>query len=100
MDKLVINGGQKLSGSIRISGAKNAALPLLASGLMCSGTLQLSNVPELADTVSMTALMEHLGVQIERTDTQIKISGEARNLDAPNEQVRKMRATILPQGHL
>ncbi len=100
MDKLVINGGQKLSGSIKISGAKNAALPLLASGLMCSGTLQLRNVPELADTVSMIALMEHLGVQIERTDTQIKISGEARILDAPYEQVRKMRASILALGPL
>ena len=67
MDKLVISGGQNLSGSIKISGAKNAALPLLASGLMCSGTLKLSNVPKLADTVSMIALIQHLGVQIEQT---------------------------------
>ena len=80
MDKLVIDGGQKLSGSIKISGAKNAALPLLASGLMCSGTLQLSYVPELADTVSMIELMEHLGVQIARTDIKINISGEAKLL--------------------
>ncbi len=100
MDKLVIDGGQKLSGSIKISGAKNAALPLLASGLMCSGTLQLSNVPELADTVSMIELMEHLGVQIVRTDTQINIAGEAKTLDAPYEQVRKMRASILVLGPL
>ena len=100
MDKLVIDGGQKLSGSIKISGAKNAALPLLASGLMCSGILQLSNVPELADTVSMIELMEHLGVQIARTDTQINISGEAKTLDAPYEQVRKMRASILVLGPL
>ena len=100
MDKLVIEGGQKLSGSINISGAKNAALPLLASGLMCSGTLYLSNVPELADTVSMIELMEHLGVQIARTDTQINISGEAKTLEAPYEQVRKMRASILVLGPL
>ena len=100
MDKLVIDGGQKLSGSIKISGAKNAALPLLASGLMCSGTLQLSYVPELADTVSMIELMEHLGVQIARTDTQINISGEAKTLEAPYEQVRKMRASILVLGPL
>ena len=71
MDKLVIYGGQKLSGSIKISGAKNAALPLIASGLMCSGTLGLSNVPNLADTVSMIALIEHLGVQIEQTSIEL-----------------------------
>ncbi|NCF47391.1 MAG: UDP-N-acetylglucosamine 1-carboxyvinyltransferase, partial [Alphaproteobacteria bacterium] len=100
MDKLIIDGGQKLSGSINISGAKNAALPLLASGLMCSGTLYLSNVPELADTVSMIELMEHLGVQITQTDTQINVSGEAKILDAPYEQVRKMRASILVLGPL
>jgi UDP-N-acetylglucosamine 1-carboxyvinyltransferase len=67
---------------------------------MCSGTLQLSNVPELADTVSMIELMEHLGVQIARTDTQINISGEAKTLEAPYEQVRKMRASILVLGPL
>ena len=66
MDKLVIEGGHRLSGSIKISGAKNSALPLLASGLMCSGTLKLSNVPLLADTASMIALIEHLGVKTKR----------------------------------
>ena len=100
MDKLVIDGGQKLSGSIKISGAKNAALPLLASGLMCSGTLQLSNFPKLADTVSMIALMEHLGVQIEQTNHRVSISGKSKLLDAPYEQVRKMRASILVLGPL
>ena len=100
MDKLVINGGQNLSGSIKISGAKNAALPLLASGLMCSGTLKLSNVPKLADTVSMIALIEHLGVQIEQTKHLVSISGHSKILDAPYEQVRKMRASILVLGPL
>ena len=100
MDKLVIEGGHRLSGSIKISGAKNSALPLLASGLMCSGTFKLRNVPLLADTASMIALIEHLGVQTKRIDDEVSIIGEANILDAPYEQVRKMRASILVLGPL
>lgn len=100
MDKLVIEGGHRLSGSIKISGAKNSALPLLASGLMCSGTFKLRNVPLLADTASMIALIEYLGVQTKRIDDEVSIIGEASILDAPYEQVRKMRASILVLGPL
>jgi len=100
MDKLVIEGGHRLSGSIKISGAKNSALPLLASGLMCSGTFKLRNVPLLADTASMVALIEHLGVQTKRIDDEVSVIGEANTLDAPYEQVRKMRASILVLGPL
>ena len=83
MDKLVIEGGHRLSGSIKISGAKNSALPLLASGLMCSGTFKLRNVPLLADTASMIALIEHLSVQTKRINDEVSIFGEASILDAP-----------------
>ena len=100
MDKLVIDGGYRLSGTIKISGAKNAALPLIASALMCGGILRLTNVPWLADTLSMMKLIEHLGLQTQKKDDEIKISGEASSLDAPYEQVRKMRASILVLGPL
>lgn len=100
MDKLVIEGGHRLSGTIKISGAKNAALPLIASGLMCSGTLRLTNVPQLADILSMITLVEHLGVQTKKKDNEIIILGDANLLDAPYEQVRKMRASILVLGPL
>ena len=100
MDKLVIDGGYRLSGKIKISGAKNAALPLIASGLMCSGALKLTNVPQLADTLSMITLIEHLGFQTQKKDEEISIVGDANLLDAPYEQVRKMRASILVLGPL
>ncbi len=100
MDKLVIDGGHRLSGTIKVSGAKNAALPLIASSLMCGGTLRLTNVPWLADTLSMITLVKHLGVQPQIKGDEISITGEANVLDAPYEQVRKMRASILVLGPL
>jgi len=100
MDSLVIDGGHRLAGSIKISGAKNAALPLLASGLMCSGKLHLKNVPRLDDIISMKALIEHLGLQATYKDDGVIIQGEANLLDAPYEQVSKMRASILVLGPL
>ena len=100
MDKLVIDGGHRLSGTIKVSGAKNAALPLIASGLMSSGTLILTNVPRLADTLSMITLIQHLGVQTQIKDDEIRIVGDVNLLDAPYEQVRKMRASILVLGPL
>ncbi len=100
MDKLVIDGGYRLHGTIKISGAKNAALPLIASGLMCSGTFKLTNVPQLADTLSMITLIEYLGFKTQIKDEEISIVGDAILLDAPYEQVRKMRASILVLGPL
>ena len=67
---------------------------------MCSGTLRLTNVPQLADILSMITLVEHLGVQTKKKDNEIIILGDANLLDAPYEQVRKMRASILVLGPL
>ena len=66
MDGLKIEGGKPLRGDIIISGAKNAALPLLCLGLMTSDRLVLENVPRLADTVSMEGLLRHHGVTVDR----------------------------------
>ena len=60
MDKLRVEGGKRLEGSITISGAKNAALPLMAASLMAETEMVLENLPELADTASMLALLNHL----------------------------------------
>ena len=68
MDKLRVEGGKRLEGSITISGAKNAALPLMAASLMAETEMVLENLPELADTASMLALLNHLGVVSERQD--------------------------------
>ena len=100
MDSLEIHGGPALRGDIAISGAKNAALPLLAAGLMATDTLVLENVPQLADTLSMEGLLGHLGVDVVRDCEQVTMSGGATGFDAPYELVSKMRASVLVLGPL
>ena len=101
MDKLVITGGTRLEGAIPISGAKNAALPLMASSLMAEGGMVLDNLPALADTNSMCELLNHLGVATERNDQTISFSAASHEVtDAPYEIVSKMRASVLVLGPL
>ena len=100
MDSLRIHGGVPLIGRITVSGAKNAALPLMAAGLATSGTLTLENVPRLVDTASMEALLANHGLDVVRDDLTLRIGGAASNLDAPYDLVRKMRASVLVLGPL
>ena len=100
MDSLRIHGGVPLTGRITVSGAKNAALPLMAAGLATSGTLTLENVPRLVDTASMEALLANHGLDLLRDDLTLRIGGAASNLDAPYDLVRKMRASVLVLGPL
>ena len=100
MDGLRIDGGKPLCGDIIISGAKNAALPLLCLGLMTSDSLVLKNVPKLADTVSMEGLLRHHGVMVSREDEIVIMQGGATQFDAPYDLVRKMRASVLVLGPL
>lgn len=107
MDRLRIRGGRPLIGEIPISGAKNAALPLMAAALLSSDGLTLENVPELADIVSMSALLKELGADIQATPSP---DGRGRRLfiraerftsfEAPYDIVRKMRASVLVLGPL
>jgi UDP-N-acetylglucosamine 1-carboxyvinyltransferase len=102
MDRILIRGGRVLSGSIPISGAKNAALPLMAAGLLSDGPLTLTNAPDLADVATMAGLLGHHGLDVSR-DTNarsITISGAATDLEAPYDLVRKMRASVLVLGPL
>ena len=102
MDRILIRGGRVLSGSIPISGAKNAALPLMAAGLLSDGPLTLTNAPDLADVATMAGLLGHHGLTVSR-DTNarsITISGAATDLEAPYDLVRKMRASVLVLGPL
>ena len=98
MDGLEIDGGKPLHGDIIISGAKNAALPLLCLGLIADAPLILTNVPELADTISMEGLLRHLGVDVTRDGETVTLRGGARQYDAPYDLVRKMRASVLVLG--
>ena len=102
MGRLAVNGGSQLQGEITISGAKNAALPLLAAGLMAEGGtgLTLTNLPDLADTRLMIRLLEQLGMSVDQQADRVAISGAATNTDAPYDLVSQMRASILVMGPL
>jgi len=102
MDRILIRGGRVLSGSIPISGAKNAALPLMAAGLLADGALTLTNAPDLADVATMAGLLAHHGLNVTRDKgaRSISISGSATDLEAPYDLVRKMRASVLVLGPL
>jgi UDP-N-acetylglucosamine 1-carboxyvinyltransferase len=101
MDKLVINGGNRLAGEIFISGAKNAALPILCAGLLTADTVQLSNVPKLQDVTTMLKLLQQMGLRIEQDGNSVALNGRAIDkLEAPYELVKTMRASILVLGPL
>lgn len=102
MDKLRIQGGQKLNGDIFISGAKNAALPILCASLLTSDTLELSNVPELNDIQTTLKLLRKLGVTTQN-GKRGRVALTANNiscLQAPYDLVKTMRASILVLGPL
>ncbi|MEN6468520.1 MAG: UDP-N-acetylglucosamine 1-carboxyvinyltransferase [Smithella sp.] len=100
MDKIVINGGKPLQGNVQISGAKNAALPVLTAALLTEGTCTFSNIPDLVDIKTTYKLLRNMGVEIEG-DSTVKISAEKiTNSVAPYDLVKTMRASILVLGPL
>ncbi|GIZ53466.1 UDP-N-acetylglucosamine 1-carboxyvinyltransferase [Noviherbaspirillum aridicola] len=101
MDKLLITGGRRLSGDIPISGAKNAALPILCAGLLTADTLQLSNVPHLQDVNTMLKLLRQMGLGVEQDGERMALNGgSVDKYEAPYEMVKTMRASILVLGPL
>jgi UDP-N-acetylglucosamine 1-carboxyvinyltransferase len=101
MDKLQIVGGKRLNGDITISGAKNAALPILCAGLLTAGDLDLSNVPHLHDVRTMLKLLEQTGLSVKQDGERVILNGAAIDtLEAPYELVKTMRASILVLGPL
>ncbi|WP_431305401.1 UDP-N-acetylglucosamine 1-carboxyvinyltransferase [Sediminicoccus sp. BL-A-41-H5] len=102
MDRIRIRGGVKLNGTVPVSGAKNATLPLMAAALLCDGPLTLTNAPDLADIATMRALLVQHGLTVEhdRQARTLKLGGAATNLEAPYDIVRKMRASVLVLGPL
>ncbi|MEM1173222.1 MAG: UDP-N-acetylglucosamine 1-carboxyvinyltransferase [Pseudomonadota bacterium] len=102
MDKLLIKGDTTLSGTVEISGAKNAALPILASTLLATEPVTLSNVPQLKDVATTIALLQTLGAVV-TIDDKLRVEVDATNIDnhvAPYELVKTMRASILVLGPL
>ena len=101
MDKIIINGQKLLSGAIKISGAKNAVLPIMASTLMVEGKSTISRVPDLKDTRTMIALMEIIGAKCSFKNNVLNIdSSTVNNPEAPYDLVKTMRASFYVLGPL
>ncbi len=101
MDKFLIQGGNKLEGEVRISGAKNAALPLLAAMILAETPTTLTNVPNLKDVNTLVKLIAGLGITMSyEGDTVVADTSTLDNQFAPYELVKTMRASILVLGPL
>lgn len=101
MDKIKIIGGRQLSGEVKISGAKNAALPLIASSILVNGKTCFTNVPNLMDIISIRLLLEDLGANCKASNGHLEVDGSSINkIEAEYDLVRKMRASILVLGPL
>ncbi|HZZ94658.1 MAG TPA: UDP-N-acetylglucosamine 1-carboxyvinyltransferase [Usitatibacter sp.] len=101
MQKLSIQGGARLAGEVRVAGAKNAALPILAAALLTAAPLRLTNVPQLNDVRTMVKLLQRMGVAVEALPHEVRL--DARRVEepfAPYDLVKTMRASILTLGPL
>lgn len=101
MEKLIIEGGVPLHGEVIISGAKNAALPILCASLLAETPLSLTDVPELRDVASTLTLLETMGVKVSKTDNSVVLdASDVASFEATYEMVKTMRASILVLGPL
>jgi UDP-N-acetylglucosamine 1-carboxyvinyltransferase len=100
MDKILVHGGHPLSGSIKISGSKNSALPILAATLLTREPCVLRHVPDLSDTNYMLQILTHLGADVERASGTVSVRAETIESVAPYDVVRKMRASVCVLGPL
>lgn len=101
VEKLEIIGGKKLSGKIKVSGAKNAALPIICASLLLDGKLKLNNVPKLKDVYTLVEILESMGANVKFSDNTLEIDCSClHSTVAPYELVKTMRASILVLGPL
>lgn len=100
MDKILVHGGHTLNGSVRISGSKNSALPILAASLLTREPCIIHRVPDLSDIHYMLTILSELGCEVERASGTVRIKAENVKTEAPYEIVRKMRASVCILGPL
>lgn len=101
MEKFVVHGGSELSGSVNVSGSKNASLPILAATLLTSEECVIRRVPDVSDTNYMLQILQNLGAEVERASGNVIIKCEKiRSHEAPYDLVRKMRASVCVMGPL
>jgi UDP-N-acetylglucosamine 1-carboxyvinyltransferase len=102
LEKIIVRGGQRLSGTVQVEGAKNAVLPVLAATLLASeGKSKITNVPPLSDVYTINEVLRHLNTDVEFHNDEVVVNA-SRELfvEAPFEYVRKMRASVLVMGSL
>lgn len=100
MEKLIVHGGAELSGSINISGSKNASLPILGAALLTDQPVVIRRVPDVSDTNYMLQILRALGCEVERYSGTVNIHAKNIHANAPYDLVRKMRASICVMGPL
>ncbi len=102
LEKLIVTGGTKLEGRIKVSGAKNAVLPIIAASLLAEGECHLQDIPQLADVDTITQVIKSIGVKVSTTGNKDLVlnAGELTSSEPPEEWVRKMRASFLVMGPL
>jgi UDP-N-acetylglucosamine 1-carboxyvinyltransferase len=100
MDKIIVHGGSPLSGTVRISGSKNSALPILAATLLTKDSCVISRVPDLSDIHYMLTILNELGCEVERASGTVTVKAEKVLTEAPYDIVRKMRASVCILGPL
>ena len=100
MDKILVHGGRRLRGSVRISGSKNSALPILAATLLTKDPCTITRVPDLSDIHYMLTILGELGCEVERASGMVQIRAEHVSTAAPYDIVRKMRASVCVLGPL
>jgi UDP-N-acetylglucosamine 1-carboxyvinyltransferase len=100
MDKIIVHGGHSLTGSVKISGSKNSALPILAATLLTREPCVIQRVPDLSDVHYMLQILTHLGAEVERASGVVSVRAEQVDTVAPYDIVRKMRASVCVLGPL
>ena len=100
MDKILVHGGHPLNGTVRVSGSKNSALPILAAALLTKEPCVIANVPDLSDINYMLQILSHLGAHVERASGVVRIEAGKLKTAAPYDIVRKMRASVCVLGPL
>ena len=101
MSKFIIQGGKKLEGEIKISGSKNAALPIIAATVLNAGTTTLYNVPDIQDVNTMFEILKKIGATIKRKNNKIIINtNKVHTYEIPDDLMRQMRSSVILAGAL
>ena len=100
MGMLIVEGKHSLRGTVRINGAKNSALKLMAAALLGSGEFLIEDVPDITDVRTMASVLAGLGVKIKRCDNRLELNVSSLHGRVPEEPARSMRASVLVMGPL